>query len=69
MPQIIRTMSPESHAIDALCRAAEQAARDGDFEKADALLAHLASDQNGRFFTESVGRTIERHKQAKEYAA
>ncbi len=69
MDHVIRTMSPESHAIDALCRAAEQAARSGDFLKADACLAFLAADQNGQFFTDAVARFIDRAREQREKAA
>jgi hypothetical protein len=69
MPQIIRTISPESHAIETMCRFAETAAREGDFETADAIAAHLASDQNGRFFAEAVRRFIDRAREQKERAA
>ena len=69
MPVIVRNMSPESHAIDALCRAAEKAAREGDFPKADACLAFLAADQNGQFFTDAVARFIDRAREQREKAA
>ena len=69
MDQVIRTMSHEAHAIDALCRAAEQAARSGDFQKADACLAFLAADPHGQFFTDAVARFIDRAREQREKAA
>ena len=69
MTTIVRTMSPESHAIETLCRSAEQAARAGDFPKADACLSYLASDPHGRFFTEAVAQFIRRAREAQERAA
>ena len=69
MPTIIHTMSPESHAVNDMCRAAEQAARRGDFATADACLAHLTSDPHARFFTEAVRQFIRRAREAQEESA
>ena len=71
MPQIICTMSPESHAIETMCRAAEQAAHAGDFTTARDKQAELASGEGiAPLMAEAVGRFIDRcREQQQEHAA